>query len=331
MTSHLKEHVEIDLARMNFNNAPWFIYTSMILVWSIVTFWILGPETFPDYVHYVGAASYGYQSFFEFVPQYFLVSVDLFDNPKDRVQFYFFLVHVVTVFLFCMITMLSPKASFMQALYYSYYLPFFMTTALRASLAYLIAGVLLPIMLASGRRFLALFCGVIACFFHDSGVYALVVMLLIYVSSYVDLYNYKGHIKKGVTLCFFASVTWTTIILDVELFPDIGRFLDYINGSLNSYPKLLYLYFHIFGIFILLRKCVFDPDLELYFLIGALVISIVALINHVAAIRLLPFIMGAGFLMLGDGLRVAFGRQIFVLIPFMLAYFYFNFAILLRS
>ena len=322
--------MKIILSRPNFNNAPWVLYSSMILLFSIVIFWILGPASFPDYVNYVRAASYGYESFFEFVPQYFLVSNDLFDNPKDRVQFYFVLVHVVTVFLFCVITMLFPKASFMQALYYSYYLPFFMTTALRGSLTYLIAGTLMPVMIASGRRYIAIYCAVIACFFHDSGVFPLVVILTIYFSRYVGLYNKKGYIKKGIILCFFASVIWTTIIVDVGLLPDIGRFLDYINGSLNSYPKLLYIYLHIFGIVFLLRQCVVDPDLELYFLIGALLISIVALVNHVAALRLLPFIMGAGFLILGDRLRVVLGRQIFLLFPFMLAYFYFNFVFLLR-
>ena len=312
------------------NNALWALYSGLILLVTIVLFWSIGPASFPDYVNYVRAASYGYESFFEFIPQYFLVSNDLFDNPEDRVQFYFVLVHVVTVFLFCMITMLSPKASFMQALYYSYYLPFFMTTALRGSLAYLIAGTLVPIMIASGRRYITICCAVIAIFFHDSGVFSVLVILSIFFSRYVGLYNYKGHIKKGIILCFFTSLIWTKITFDLGLFPDIGRFLDYINGSLNSYPKLLYIYLHIFGVVFLSRKCVIDPDLELYFLIGALSISIVALINHVAALRLLPFIMGAGFFILGDRLRVVFGRQMFFLCPFMLAYFCFNFAFLLR-
>lgn len=322
--------MEIILTRLKFNNAPWVLYASMILFFSIVIFWILGPESFPDYVNYVRAASYGYESFFELIPQYFLVSTDLFDTPKDRVKFYFVLVHVLTVFLFCMISILSPKASFMQALYYSYYLPFFLTTALRGSLAYLIAGTLVPIMIASGRRYIALYCAVIACFFHDSGIFSVAIIISIYFSRYLGLYKKKEYIKKGIILCFFVSVIWNTLTVDIGLFPDIGRFLDYLNGSLNSYPKLLYIYLHIFGIIVLLRQCIVDRDLELYFLIGALLISFVALVNHVAALRLLPFIMGAGFLILGDRLRLVFGRKILLLCPFMLAYFYFNFAFLLR-
>lgn len=293
-------------------------------------FWILGPAKFPDYPNYVRMASYGYESFFEFIPQYFLVSNDFILSPEIRVNIYFSLVHVATVFLFFIVMMLSPKASFMQALFFSYYLPFFLTTAARASLAYLIAGILVPILLAAGRRRLAMFCAVIACFFHDSGILPVLVLLSVYFAQYLGPNNIRSHLKTGVFVCFVASFALGAIAIEKEFFPDIGRFLDYLDGSLNSYPKLLFLYVHIFGVFIVLKKLVVNRDLELYFLLGSFAISLVALVNHVAALRLLPFIMGAGFLMMGYRLRVVLGHQIFLLCPFMLIYFYFNFVSLLR-
>lgn len=313
----------------NNNNSFWIFFNFVVIFFCIVLFWVLGPSYFPDYPNYINAANYGYNSFFEYIPQYFLTNINFIHSPETRINFYFALTHAITFLTFITITTFYPKTSFMQALFFSFYLPFFITTALRASIAYIIAGILVPIMINSKKNFLALILTIFSCFFHDSGVFSILMILTFSILIFFKNLNFIRYIKLTIGLIFIFSFFGNTLDLDINLFPDIGRFNDYFNDSLNSISKLLYIYIHIGAVILMLKNEIISKDLQIFFLIGSLGISIVGLVNHVAAIRLLPYIMGPGFLIIGEYLKKTYGSQVYIFAPIMLVYLYINFIILL--
>lgn len=315
------------------NQLPWAVYNFMLFVFCIVIFWTVGASSFPDYTNYIRLAQNGYSFISEWIPNYLLVFSDLLGGPEERVLFYIIFVQVMLGVIFTTFAIFHPKASLMLALYLSLYLPFFMTTAIRASIAYVVAGILITLLIDSDKKYWGLGAAVVACFFHDSAIFALSVLLASYfLGSYFRFDRCLLGAKLVVGVCLILSFVGVEFIFDDELFGDVGRFIVYLDGGLNSSLKVVYVFLHVYFFLYLLNKIHKNVGVNVmyYCLTGLVIVSVAAVINQVVAIRLLPFVLPAGLFILAKRADEIFGRQAFFFAPFMLVVFLFNFWVLVQ-
>ena len=315
------------------NQLPWAVYNFMLFVFCTVVFWMVGANSFPDYMNYMTMAQDGYSFVSEWIPGYLIVSSDLFDDPEGRVLFYIIFVQVMLGIIFTSYALFYPKASLMLALYLSMYLPFLMTTAIRASLAYVIAGILTTLLINSGKKYWGLAAVVVACFFHDSSIFAVCALLASYfLGAYFSFDRCLLGAKFVVGVCLILSFLGVELIFDNELFGNLGRFVAYLDGGLNSRLKVVYVFLNVYFFLHLFKKTHHNVSMNVmyYCLVGLVMVSIAAVINQVVAIRLLAFVLAPGFFILAERANDILGIRAFFLSPFMLVVFLFNFWVLVQ-
>lgn len=305
-------------------NGAWATYNILLLLSAILAFWMIGPARFPDYENYVRAAADGYDSFFEYFPHLFFELEDLASEPGARVNYFIAFVHVLFIITFISLTILAPRQGFFLAMYLSCYLPFFVTTGVRAAFAYILGGVAASIAINAGRKGVAIFFAVAACLFHDSAAFS--VALLIGVSIIPG--RARSSIVRLTVLFIFSALACSLVWGGGVVFEEqrwLGRFSDYLLGSLNSYDKLFFIYANIFlSLFagIILKT---DSEALLLFCMGAVGVCLVTIINQVAGIRLLPFVMAPGLILISELAKRYFSGSAIVAMPLFFLFFLFNY------
>ena len=152
---------------------PLHLIASFAMMWcSIVVFWSLGPEKFPDFDNYISLARNNYSYLTEILSNKFLTSNVLSDEATYRVIYYTIFVQIFFICFFSIFHILKMKYSLYAAYFIAYYGTFLMTTAIRASLAYLLAGFLLAICLQNRQYMLAFVSALVASLFHDSALFS---------------------------------------------------------------------------------------------------------------------------------------------------------------
>lgn len=277
-----------------------FLINFLIFIVTLSVFYILGPESFPDYDGYILLATFpdwsGASHLTEFISRFILESQFFGFSPKQRVDFFIIFVQL-TIFIFFLFAVLSnPRNLYSITVGNAFYLPFFLTTGLRAAPLY---------------YFFFLFCvsktgkeinianiiliSLVGSLFHDSFLALTVLLLFSYTIFKLKLSKQILIIFLliGMPIVFVDNVGFIANIIEIINF-DLGRLLFYLDLNQYSLSKALYL-------FVILIMCLYyvsfrDFSYSTYVIFSfAIIIIISSLFNYVVAIRISIFTLLALF------------------------------------
>ena len=308
---------------------PLHLIASFAMMWcSIIVFWSLGPEKFPDFNNYILLAKYNYTYLTEVLSNKFLTSSLLSDEATSRVIYYTIFVQIFFICFFSMFYVLNMNYSLFAAYFIAYYGTFLMTTAIRASLAYLLAGFLLAVYLRNKQYKLAFVSVLIASLFHDSALFVLLVLTTTFLFQ-KWIYWCRSAIIFAIGLTISLSIFFTIVGFErIDVQSEI-RFVAYLNSELNSIVKLIFISLHLILLYFLNKNVSTDSFTTSYVLVGTFIIAACTIINHVVAIRLLIFLFPIGMLQLSFLVRKKFTDSKVLTLPFVIVFGAFNSSALL--
>ena len=272
-----------------------FVFNILLFIFTIYSFYLIGPSTFPDYPGYVKLATFpewsGSAHMTEYLSRFILESKFFGYSPEMRVNSLIFFVQVFITIIFLFEALKNPKMLYSATIANSLYLPFFLTTGVRAASLYYI------FFLFCARKSNnivvgitdVLFISLLGSLFHDT---FLIVTFGLLLSIF---FNYLNLSKKLMAIILISSIPF--VIIDdlsfvktiIELISyDLGKFTAYMELNAYGLNKAIYLCLIIlmctYSIFV--RDYAFSTNIVFSF---ALLIILSSFVNYVVSIRVSIF------------------------------------------
>lgn len=305
-----------------------YAFVAQIFVfWVIAVAWIHGLDQFPDYQTYHSVSSSGYDFIAESLSHYFLVDFILLAKPTDRLLFFFFLIQLIVCLLTVFITLRYRAYSMALAAYLFFYAPFLLTTVIRNALPYLLVGVLVLIFLERKSFKMATSIAVLACLFHDSAVLPLLALISSQLWVMAASTRIRNFIVDMILIgLFFFALSSPALIFDGADFSELARLAAYASSELNSPIKLIYLGVFVFSARYCYRRQFYRDETKAYLDFLLVSVMLVAVINNVAALRLIPYFSFAIFTGGAILATKVMGPKVYFLLPFLLGLGLLNFS-----
>lgn len=277
-----------------------FYINLLIFIFTLSVFYILGADSFPDYEGYLMLATFpewaGSAHLTEYVSRMILESSFFGFSPKERVDFFIAFVQFTLLISFLFVSLTNPRNLYAITVGNAFYLPFFLTTGLRAASLYYFF--FLFCIRKSGKRisFLEIILiSLLGSLFHDTFFIVTTGLLLSYL-----LNKLKPSKRLLVSILLISTpivliedIGFVTQIVEMINF-DIGRLIFYMELNLYSLSKALYL-------LAILIICIYfisfrDFSFSSYVIFSFAMITILSsLFNYVVAIRISIFTLLALF------------------------------------
>jgi len=218
-------------------SGSWYVYLNLLFVLALlVVYYFMGGWSFPDYSNYVTIVNNGGYLFSkdeylaEWVSRLFLSQGLLFFDSADHVVDFFALIvqifYVLFVFYFGVVKGgISRRGWFFFTAVLG---PLLITTALRASPAY----ILVAYIAATGGRFNLRFIllSILAVSFHDSAL----ILVAVYAASCMVTYMFKS-----IGLVFYQFLMWCSLTL-ILLSQQVAYILFSVVSKLNIGIRSVY-------------------------------------------------------------------------------------------
>ena len=286
-----------------------FVNISFFFIFVVVFYFLYGPEHFPDFQNYYRIASNATSdtlvdgAIFENVSKGFLRNESFFSSPTDRIYFFSLVVQIVIILILMFCVAINGSNYSSALITAAYFFPLFFTTTLRASVTYILF--FLMCYLVKLRRldiFTFALITFIAIMFHDSGI----IFVGVYF-TYLVLQRFPKELSQLLVLILgllvFASPILNALLIGFFSNFDFLRFTSYFLDL--SFTLSKYLYLSCISIFVIMLNFFFKTkDTNLDFINAAfMLLAMLSLVNHVAAVRVSFFSIIAIFYFLGPSIK----------------------------
>lgn len=309
-----------------------------VILMLLCFYYFLGGDSFPDYSNYVAIAENGgylfvedefvaewiSRAFLKYGPKWFESAVIAVDIFAFLIQFFF------VSFVFFSGDKISQRFHRGWFFYSLALAPLLITTALRASPAYLIFAYVGASDIKLSKKTILL--GLLAISFHDSAlIMALLYILVCFIGTFFKFVR-NAYILK-ILVCMLVPI----IIFPGQVVGIIGLLLSQFNLGIRAIyltsapdPSILKIFFMLL-VWWVSFGAVFSSEIDSkvrLFIFASLFIAVLAFaINEVAGIRLSLYALGSAILAKGAFFSTGNKKDKFLLLDMVLMMFYFSFMV----